>query len=338
MLGKFSYVNRYIISRFITHKPVIMTHMVTSACICKCKICDNWRNNKQSKEMTTKEIFRILDQAREMNFVAYIAWGGEPLIRPDIMQILEYAHDLGLYTCITTNGFYLPQRAEELSKIVDLTWVSLDHYSDHHDYIRGLKGTFSRATDGIIKLRDAGGKIAINCVLTKMNLDCVDRMAELARSMGVKLTFDDVEVFPGVNDEYALSCDESMRMFIKVMEYKNKGYHILNSKDFIKSRIDGTKFKCSQPQAFIKVLEDGKITPFWCQKDQAVLGDLKRQSLGEILTSERFARFSQMADGCKLCNNQTALESAIFYSPQRFFTNYYKIPNPYLDFLLEFGF
>ena len=94
MLGKFSYVNRYIISRFITHKPVIMTHMVTSACICKCKICDNWRNNKQSKEMTTKEIFRILDQAREMNFVAYIAWGGEPLIRPDIMQILEYSHDL----------------------------------------------------------------------------------------------------------------------------------------------------------------------------------------------------------------------------------------------------
>jgi MoaA/NifB/PqqE/SkfB family radical SAM enzyme len=338
MVNKFSYVNRYVISRLKTHRPVIMTHMVTAACVCKCKICDNWRKKKDSKEMTTEEILGMLDQARDLNFVAYLAWGGEPLLRPDIMKILGHAHDLGLYTCLTTNGFFLPQKAEELAKIADLTWVSLDHYTNHHDYIRGLKGTFSRATEGIIKLRDAGGKIAINCVLTKMNVDCVDGMAELAKDLGVKLTFDDVEVFPGVNDEYALNTDESMRMFAKVLEYKNKGYHILNSRDFIKSRIDGTRYPCSQPQTFIKVLEDGRVTPFWCQKYDTPFGDLKKQSLGDILTSSKFAAFSRMAEGCQLCNNQTALESAIFHSPYRFFTNYYKIPNPYLDFLVEFGF
>lgn len=340
MLKELSYMNRYIISRFRTRKPVILTHMVTAACNCKCKICDIWRGQGGGGggEMTTQEIFRMLDEAREMNFVAYVAWGGEPLLRPDIVDILGHARDLGLYTCVTTNGFYLPQRADELADVADLTWVSLDHHTRRHDYMRGLEGIFERATIGIVRLRDAGGKIAINCVLNKLNKDCVESMAGLARNLGVALTFDDAEVFPGFNDEYVLSPEESRDLFSRVLEYKRMGYRILNSRHFIESRINGKRYPCVQPNFFVKVTEDGKVTPFWCKRSSAVLGDLRRQSLGKILDSGAFERFARMANGCRLCNNLTALEVSLFHSAKRFFTNYYKIPNPYLDFILDFGF
>lgn len=338
MLKELSYMNRYIISRFRTRKPVILTHMVTAACNCKCKICDVWRRQREGREMTTQEIFRMLDEAREMNFVAYVAWGGEPLLRPDILEILGYARDLGLYTCVTTNGFYLPQKADELADVADLTWVSLDHHTRCHDDMRGLEGVFERATAGIVRLRDAGGRVAINCVLNKLNKDCVGSMASLARNLGVALTFDDAEVFPGFNDEYVLSPEESRDSFSKVLEYKKAGYRILNSRHFIESRINGKEYPCVQPNFFVKVTEDGKATPFWCRRNSTILGDLRKQSLGKILNSSAFEKFARMAKDCKLCYNLTALEVSLFYSARRFFTNYYKISNPYLDFIVNFGF
>ena len=87
-------------------------------------------------EMTIHEIFRMLDEARKLNFVAYIVFGGEPLMRTDILDILQHAHDLGFYTSLITNGIYLPEKSEKIAKVVDLTWVSLDHYSDYHDEMR----------------------------------------------------------------------------------------------------------------------------------------------------------------------------------------------------------
>jgi len=145
MLRKVASAPKYFISRFWTHKPVILTHSVTSQCNSMCKICDVWRTKHNTREMTTREIFRMLTEARKLRFVAYVVFGGEPLMRTDILDVLRCAHDLGFYTSIITNGVYLPEKADEIAKTVDLTWVSLDHYSNYHDELRGLKGTFKKA-------------------------------------------------------------------------------------------------------------------------------------------------------------------------------------------------
>jgi len=94
------------------------------------------------KELTTREIFRMLDEAKRLNFVAYVAWGGEPLLRHDIIDILNHAHGLGFYTSMITNGTLLKDRAKETSKIVDLTWVSLDYDSEYHSEMRHSTSAF----------------------------------------------------------------------------------------------------------------------------------------------------------------------------------------------------
>jgi len=337
MLRALGIACKYVFSRFWTHKPIILAHSVTSECNCRCKICDIWRKRHNTNEMTTGEVFRMLDEARKLNFVAYVALGGEPLMRPDILSILHHAHDLGLYTSIITNGTYLSDKVEKIAKLVDLTWVSLDHYSDYHNEMRGLKGTFERAVDGILKLRRAGGRIAINCVLSRLNMDAVGKMAEFARKLGVKLALDPMKVFPASNEEYALTTSELRRLFSEARDFKRQGYPVLNSHAYLEHLISRVKYSCAHPRTFIRVSEEGKIEPFWCQKTSRVLGDLRKQSLGEVLHSPSFEEFAESAKGCDLCNNSSTVEASIFYSARRFLMNFYKWNSPYLRFVLDYA-
>ena len=81
--------------RLVSHTPVFLTHIVTDFCNLRCQFCDLWKEQKKKdihNELTTEEVFRLLDQARDAGMVSYTLWGGEPLLRKDIGEILEYAH------------------------------------------------------------------------------------------------------------------------------------------------------------------------------------------------------------------------------------------------------
>ncbi len=287
--------------------------------------------------MNTDEVFRMLEEARKLNFVAYLAWGGEPLMRPDAVKILKHAHDLGFYTSFITNGTFLSENVREIANTVDLTWVSLDHFSDYHDELRGLEGAFSRAVNGITKVRQAGKRVAINCVLSKLNADALPGMAELARHLGVKLAFDPMEVFPGINEEYALSRAEYGNLFLEVLRLKNAGFPILNSYDYLEHMIHLKKYSCAQPRIFINVSENGKVTPFWCKKTNHILGDVRKQSLGGAIYSAAFKEFAKMTDGCSLCSNSSTVETSMFYSDKVFFKNCFRIPSQIINFIMQYA-
>ena len=337
MLRPLDFSNKYVISRFGTHKPIILTHSVTSKCNCRCKICNIWGEKCETSELTTREVFRVLDEASKQNFVAYLAWGGEPLMRPDILEILQHSRKLGLYTSLITNGTLLAEKAERLAEVSDLTWISLDHDTDYHDEMRGHKGVFRKALEGLVKLRQAGGKVAINCVLSRMNMDAAEKMAKLARRLGVSIAFEPMEIFPGSNSEHALTPSERKSLFGTVRRMKEAGYPVLNSYEFLDHFTNPLKYSCVQPQIFLWVSEEGKVEPFWCRKTSQVLGDLRRQSLSEILGSSVFRGFMEMAEGCNLCTNSTTVECSVFYSAKRFLTNLYNPRGPYLRFIRDFA-
>ena len=93
--------------------------------------------------------------------------------------------------------------------------------------MRGLKGTFSSAVEGVKKLRRLGGKVAVNCVLSKQNKDAIKNLAVLARNLKVKVAFDPMEVFPEFNAQYALSPIERRNLFMEILELKKAGYQSL---------------------------------------------------------------------------------------------------------------
>ena len=328
---------RYAISRFWTHKPIFLTHSVTSKCNCQCQICDVWRRESATKELTTSEILRMLEEARKLNFVGYIAFGGEPLLRPDIVDILTRAHNLQLYTSVITNGTYLSQYADEIAKVTDLTWVSLDYDSKYHDIMRGTPGVYEKVLRGIIDLKRARGRIAINCVLSRLNIDAVPKMGKLAQKLGVKIAFDPMEVFPGCNERIALTLSQRQQIFAQIASIKEEGYPVLNSDDFIKFNQKREHYNCAQPRIFLKVYEDGKVRPFWCQKNTDVIGDLTKQSLSEFLHSPAYKEFRKKAWTCCLCGNSCQVETSMFYSVKVFLMRLFQRKNSILKFIMNYA-
>ncbi len=235
-----------------------------------------------------------------------------------------------------TNGTLLKDKAAKIAKIVDLTWVSLDYDSEYHSKMRGFEGNYARAMEGIRELKKAGGRVALNCVLSKLNTDAVLKMGELAKKHRLKVAFDPMEVFPGVNEEYCLSLHEREKVFSEVALLKEKGYPILNSYEYSRNSRHLT-YSCTQPFTLLSVLEDGKITPFWCKKSNNTIGDLRKQSLNQILHSSPFKEFSRVTQGCCMCTHATAVETSLFYSTERFLTNFYLPNNPYLRFIADFA-
>lgn len=151
---------------------------ITSRCNLRCIHCHASAGTGGSDELTTEEAFRLLDQlarVREFRMVAFT--GGEPLIRPDIFPILEHSHDLGFSNTIATNATLITDEVAIGLKErgVAIAAVSLDSPSEEvHDRIRGVRGSFEKALQGIGSLKRAGIPLQINVTVmgdTIGNLD-----------------------------------------------------------------------------------------------------------------------------------------------------------------------
>ncbi|MFQ6009814.1 MAG: radical SAM protein, partial [Candidatus Aenigmatarchaeota archaeon] len=168
-------------SRFISHSPIMLTHLVTSLCNARCKTCDLWKKSSGHKnDMSKEDIFKMLEKARKAGMGGYTAWGGEPLLRKDLPEILRFAKKNKLITTVITNGFSLKERCDEIAPFTDYLIVSIDSNDELHDKMRGVKGIRKRAIDGIIACKKTRMKTVINSVISNLNMDRIDGLFELS--------------------------------------------------------------------------------------------------------------------------------------------------------------
>src|SRR5512136_688064 len=137
----------------VRRRPYVLSHGITGRCNLHCRFCEYGAH--PGKEMSTPEIFRMLDDARSFGIGVYNAWTAEPLLRADLPEILEHAKGLGLVTSLVTNGHLLRQRVAELSSL-DLLSVSLDGIKSYRE-LRGVDP--DEVLRGIKAAKDAGHEI-----------------------------------------------------------------------------------------------------------------------------------------------------------------------------------
>jgi MoaA/NifB/PqqE/SkfB family radical SAM enzyme len=112
--------------------PVIWE--MTQACDLKCKHCRaNYRNQRHPLELSTAEAFHLIDQIAAMHVPIFVLTGGDPLKRPDIMPIVQYAGRRGVHTLLTPSPTRLLTRKAifELKKS-GLMRLSLSAGADKH--------------------------------------------------------------------------------------------------------------------------------------------------------------------------------------------------------------
>jgi MoaA/NifB/PqqE/SkfB family radical SAM enzyme len=143
--------------------PQVLTLGVTFRCQCKCVHCSSNVPNMDKRSgydlLSWEDLQYILDQAIEMGIPRVTFFGGEPLLRKDICELVKYAHSKGMMTRINTNGLMLDEPMVLRLRKAGLTHcdVSIDSPdSEVHDRLRGASGLFKKATDGIRLLRKHG--------------------------------------------------------------------------------------------------------------------------------------------------------------------------------------
>ena len=168
--------------------PVNVTWEVTYACNLRCIHCLSSSGSKVNGELTTEECRQVIDSLAAMKAFQLNIGGGEPFMRPDFLELMDYAHQKGMVTCISTNGTLIDKTiAHRLDNKLVYVQVSLDGATAaSNDAIRG-RGSFEKALQALQCLVQRGIEVSINTVLTRRSFPELDRLVELAASLGAKL-------------------------------------------------------------------------------------------------------------------------------------------------------
>ncbi len=178
--------NRYV--EMGLRAPVNVTWEVTYACNLNCIHCLSDSGNPRAAELSTDDCRRVIDQLAAMKVFQFNIGGGEPFMRPDFLDLMDYAHDKGMVTCISTNGTLIDRDvARRLDHPLVYIQVSLDGATPaSNDPIRG-RGSFQKVQQALGYLRERDIEVSINTVLTRLSFPELDRMTTLAAEYGAKL-------------------------------------------------------------------------------------------------------------------------------------------------------
>jgi len=176
----------------VQRKPFQVLLQVTNRCNMKCNFCDFWPNGAAPREELTADDFRKLAaQLAELGTFLVSIEGGEPFVRPDLLDIVR-AFAARHIPLLYTNGWYVDERNARALWDAGLAQVgvSIDYATaEKHDRRRALNGAFERAWRAIALLRDSAPhgqkQVHVMTVLMDDNLDDLEPLLERSAREGV---------------------------------------------------------------------------------------------------------------------------------------------------------
>ncbi|MFD7134676.1 pyrroloquinoline quinone biosynthesis protein PqqE [Streptomyces sp. NPDC059894] len=170
-------------------RPWALLAELTHACPLHCPYCSNpVELARRSGELSTGEWADVLRQAAALGVVHTHLSGGEPLLRPDLEEIVAAAEAAGIYTQLVTSGTGLdePRLAALRTAGLRSVQLSVQHAEPKaNDRIAGRPSSFAAKERAAALVRRAGLPLGLNVVLHRDNLDAVDDLVELGVAWGV---------------------------------------------------------------------------------------------------------------------------------------------------------
>jgi len=175
-------------------EPITGPHIVawesTVACNLACVHCRaSAQTAPEPDELTTQEVFGLIDQLAEFGQPIFVISGGEPLMRPDIFEIAAYGTERGLRVAVSPNGTLLTADAVSnlLQAGVKRISVSIDgSTAARHDAVRGVPGAFEAAMEGLGRCRAAGLGFQLNTTVMRQTRDDLAAVRDLAVRIGAE--------------------------------------------------------------------------------------------------------------------------------------------------------
>jgi len=168
--------------------PLAASWRITNKCNYRCSYCGYWAGNPNEPELTTGQVFKIIDQLSSAGIRKIGFTGGEPLIRDDFGGIVNYCYEKGFSTAVNTNGSLIEKHIKELDKLKRIN-LSLDGPKNINDSIRG-RGAFDNVMQAIKIARQKNVRLVeLTAVLSNVNINSIEYLIDLAASQKVKINF-----------------------------------------------------------------------------------------------------------------------------------------------------
>lgn len=166
---------------------MIVSWMTTNECNLKCKHCYQDADETQERELSTEEARVMINQIAKAGFQIMIFSGGEPLLRPDIFELVAHAASRGLRPVFGTNGILITEEValrlkESGACAMGISLDSLD--AARHDEFRGLTDAHALTLQGIENCKKAGLPFQLHTTVVDWNKSEVCAITDFAEEIG----------------------------------------------------------------------------------------------------------------------------------------------------------
>ena len=283
-------------------------------------LCDSER----SKEMSYESIERLLLDLHDLGCKGVTFSGGEPTIRTDMAQIIEFAaHKCNMVVSINTNGYCLDEK--KLNSYIEaglsnITLSILSPDAQVNNRLMGLKNGLEhskRVIQHVNGIKDKKVNVYINTVVLKQNIDTFELFTDFIEKYPIEhLTFSpasiltDWDEWTAKNDELRPTVEQIIKLKEKVIPYINSfnfpfvvddpfGADEMEIKNNLNAIFSDRNSKCYIPWAHTVIQSNGDVIPCCYAPDDYIMGNIFEDSIKTIWKGDKYKVFR---GNCKKCN------------------------------------
>ena len=310
-----------IAARSLVHgKPHHAQWLITRKCNYKCLGCNVWKEQDEN-ELSVEEIKRGMDILKEAGIVELVLSGGNPLLREDIGEIIDYSTER-FVTTVYDNGSMAAKKIE-LLRNVDFVALSIDSLDEKkHDFTKNVPGAWKSAMKTVETLQKEGIKVSVSPTISQMNIDEIIDITNHFTSRDISVLYGLYSYDTPKNseqlfrigkpiDELIITDKEAMvKLCNDLMEIKKTNKRILITNRILKAlkslyAEDKRTWDCKALQSFLVVDHLGRVAG--CH-NHAFVG-----SIFDLPKNWKSKKFNELREQYKTCTQCTYL-CYVFYS------------------------
>jgi MoaA/NifB/PqqE/SkfB family radical SAM enzyme len=256
-------------------KPHHAQWLVTRKCNYRCVGCNVWKEPDQ-RELSTNEIKKGLDILKKLGIIELVLSGGDPLLRDDIGEIIDYASSM-FVTTVYDNGSIAAKKIDALQK-VDFVAISIDSLDEiKNDYIKSVPNAWRNATHAVEILHREGIKVGVTPTISQKNLYEIVDITNHFTGKGIPVWYclysydtsvDSKQLFRigKANDEFVITDKQAMvDLCNSLIEMKKKNKKILMTNKLLEAmrsiyeQDSKRTWKCQALEQFLVIDHLGRI-------------------------------------------------------------------------------
>jgi putative heme d1 biosynthesis radical SAM protein NirJ2 len=289
---------------------------ITNKCNLSCKHCYRDAGKKSENELTTEEGIALLDEIAKAGFNLMVFSGGEPLLRNDLLTLTKHAASIGLRPVYGSNGYFLNLEMAKELKAAGGAAVAISLHMIDNDKLNefcGASDAYEKSIQAMENCKEAGLPFQVNTTVFNSNVDEIELICDLAKSMGAKSHHILFLVPTGRGkdiEEQSLRAEEYEKLIRKLIKKRQKldfdikptcAPHFIRIADQLNIPMNRYSRGCLAGLSYCSITPDGDVWP--CPYLPLKLGNIREIPFSELWEQNEVLNKLRTMDYSGSCGN-----------------------------------